>query len=70
MSSSSWVNLEDCLVLKVTAKALLVLWSDTEIWLAKSQVSEGEKYEEGDGLQDGVTISITEWLAQKKNIQT
>jgi len=68
MSASSWVHLDDCVVKRVTAKALLVEYDGEEPWLPKSQVSEAEQYEEGDGATDGVTISITEWLASQKGL--
>jgi hypothetical protein len=66
MGASRWVHLEDCKVLRVTAKALLIEYSDSEFWLPLSQVSEAEQYEEGD---EDVTISVTEWIAQQEGIE-
>jgi hypothetical protein len=52
-------------VKRVTEKALLIEYDGEEVWLPLSQVSEGEKYEEGD---EEVTVSITEWIAKQKNL--
>ena len=65
MGFSVWVHLEDCTVKRATEKALLVEYDGREFWLPRSQVSEGEKYEEGDA---GVTISVTEWVAKQKGL--
>lgn len=65
VSHSHWVHLEDCSVKRVTEKALLIEYDGEEVWLPLSQVSEGEKYEEGD---EEVTVSITEWIAKQKNL--
>ncbi len=62
MGQSQWVHLEDCEVKRVTDKALLVEYDGEEVWLPISQVSEGDKYEEGDVC----TISVTEWIAKQK----
>lgn len=67
MGQSNWVHLESCNVLRTTDAAILVEYEGEEIWLPISQVSEGEKYEEGD---EDITISITEWLAGVKGIET
>jgi hypothetical protein len=69
MGSSGYVHLENCYVVRRTDKALLVEYEDEEYWLPISQVSEGDKYEEGDGKRDGVTISISEWIAIEKGIE-
>ena len=64
--ASSWVHLEGCKVNKATAKALLVELEDgEELWLPRSQISEGEKYDAGD---EDVTISISAWIAQQKGL--
>lgn len=65
VSHSHWVHLEDCSVKRVTEKAILIEHDGEEVWLPISQVSEGEKYEEGD---EDVTISITEWIAKQKGL--
>ena len=67
MSASGWVHLEDCAVLQTTANAILIDYEGEEIWLPRSQVSEGEKYEMGD---QGVTISASEWICRQKGIDT
>ena len=66
MGASNWVHLDDCDVLRTTEKAILVEYDGEEIWLPRSQVSDGEQYEEGD---TGVTISITEYIAREKGIE-
>lgn len=66
MSASNWVHLESCTVRRVTDKAMLVAYDDEDIWLPLSQVSQAEQYEAGD---EGVTISVTEWIAEQKGIE-
>ena len=66
MSCSGWVHLENCRVIKVTEKAILIDYQDGDpIWLPKSQVSEAEQYAAGDA---DVTISISEWIAKQKDL--
>ncbi len=67
MPASSWVHLEGCTVLRVTEKALLVEYSDSEFWLPLSQIDpeSRDQYEEGD---EDVTVSVTEWLAKQKGL--
>lgn len=67
MSASNWVHLEDCDVLRVTGKAILVFFEGEQHWFPKSQVSEADKYEEGDS---GLTVSVTTWIAEQKGIET
>jgi hypothetical protein len=66
MGQSNWVHLEECKVLQETEKAILIEYGGEEIWLPRSQVSEGDKYATGD---EGVTISITEYIAREKGIE-
>lgn len=65
VSHSHWVHLDVELVKKVTEKAMLVVVGGEEYWLPLSQVSEGEKYEEGDA---DLTVSVTEWIAKQKGL--
>jgi hypothetical protein len=65
MSASRWVHLEECSVKAVTERAILVEYEGEELWFPLSQVSEGDQYENGD---EGVTISVTEWIADQKGI--
>jgi hypothetical protein len=65
MSASRWVHLEECSVKVVTERAILVEYEGEELWFPLSQVSEGDQYENGD---EGVTISVTEWIADQKGI--
>lgn len=67
MSQSRWVHLEDCTVRGETDKALLIAYNGEEYWVPRSQIAdEGENLNKGD---KGVTISITEWIAQQKGIE-
>lgn len=66
MSFSQWVHLEDCTVKKVTERAMLIEYDGNDVWLPLSQVSEAEQYEEGD---EGITISVTEFIAREKGIE-
>lgn len=66
MSASHYVHLNDCEVKRTTEKAILIDYEGEEIWLPRSQVSEGDKYEAGD---TGVTISITEYIAREKGLE-
>lgn len=69
MGASPWIHLEDCRVIRTTDAAILIEYEGEELWCPRSQVSEGDKYEAGDGENDGVTISITTWLARKHGIE-
>ncbi len=70
MGQSNYVHLDDCVVLRATEKAILVRYDDEEIWLPKSQIVDPA---DPDTIQAGSeerTISITEWLAKQKGIET
>lgn len=69
MNASRWVHLNVLLVKKATDKALLVVidGEDEEVWLPRSQISDPDDYEEGD---EDCTISITEWLAKEKGLDS
>ncbi len=70
MSQSNWVHLENCSVTRLTDKAMLVVLEDgEELWLPLSQIDPEsvDQYEVGD---EDVTISITEWLAKQKGIES
>jgi hypothetical protein len=65
MSQSGWVHLEDCNVLRVTEKAAYIEWGDERYWFPLSQISDADNLDESD---EGVTVSITEWIAEQKGI--
>jgi hypothetical protein len=66
MSFEGYVHLEDVDVLKETDSAFLLLIEGGEkVWMPKSQVADPDGYAEGD---EGVSISITEWIADQKGI--
>lgn len=69
MSASNWVDLEDCTIVKVTEKAMLVECDqlDGQTWIPLSQVDDPEKFETGD---EDITVSVTEWWAKKNDIET
>ncbi len=68
MGASNWVHLEGCNVLRITEGAMLVEYSDSEVWLPLSQIDpeSRDQYEEGD---EDVTVSVTEWIASKRGLK-
>lgn len=68
MGQSNYVHLEDCNVLVVTPKAVLIEVADEKHWFPVSQLADGEDHnlEEGD---KGITISVTEWIAKQKGFE-
>jgi hypothetical protein len=67
MSASGYVHLEDCNIKAVTANAVLVEWDGDDYWFPASQVADPDVFEKGD---EGVTVSVTEWIANQKGIET
>lgn len=66
--SEEWVHLDVALVVRETEAAFLFrLDDDSEYWIPKSQVSEADKYKEGD---EDVSLSISEWVAEQKGLDT
>lgn len=66
MSAEGWVPLENVDILKETDSAFLLLLDGGEkVWIPLSQVCDPDDYAEGD---EGVTLSITEWIADQKGI--
>ncbi len=59
---SNYVHLDVDKILRATDKALLLKIDDEEIWVPRSMVADGDDYEAGD---EDVTISVTEWFANK-----
>ncbi len=64
MGASNYIHLEDCTILKITENAFLIMYNE-QYWIPISQIADYETYKEGDS---GVTISISEWIAEKKGI--
>lgn len=68
MAQSNWVHLDVKSVKRETDAAfLLVLEDGSEHWIPKSQMADPNDYEEGD---ENCTISVTEWIAEQKGIET
>lgn len=65
MGASRYVHLEDCRILKETKDAFLIEYDDEQYWIPKSQISDPDVLEEGDY---GITVSVTEWIANQKGI--
>lgn len=65
MGQSHYVHLEDCRIVRESAAALLIEYDGEEHWIPRSQIADHEIYDEGD---EGVTVSITEWIADQKGI--
>lgn len=69
MGQSRYVHLEDCNVLRITDKAVLLEIADEEHWIPISQLADGEDHELEVG-DKGITVSVTEWIAKEKGIET
>ena len=65
MGQSNYVHLEDCTILKKTDKAVLIRYDGEQHWLPLSQVADADDLHE---QTSGITVSITEWIAEQKNI--
>lgn len=65
MSASGYVHLEDVTILRQTEKAFYIEHDDERHWIPLSQVANPDDYSEGD---EGVTLSITEWIAGQKGL--
>lgn len=53
-------------MLKITEKAMLIEINEEDVWLPLSQVADYERYEEGD---TDLTLSITEFIAEKEGLE-
>ena len=68
MSEDRWVHLDVVKVVRETQKAFLLrLESGEEYWIPFSQISDADDYSEGD---ENCVISVTEWIANEKGIET
>jgi len=69
MGSSSWVHLERCAILRETESAFLILIDEDgqEEWIPKSQIHPESVNELAVGDED-VTVTISEWIADKKGL--
>lgn len=67
MGFSNWVHLDVDRIVAETDAAFLLLVDDEEIWFPKSQIDSPESYEVGD---EDCTVSVTEWIARQKGIET
>lgn len=69
MGFSRWVHIDDCDILGETDKAFKVGIPDgdefTEVWIPKSQISDPDELTVGD---TGVTVSVSEWFADKEGL--
>ncbi len=67
MSASRYVTVKVAKILKETDKALLCLLveDNREEWIPFSQIADYEDYDEGDA---DLEISVTAWIAEKKNL--
>jgi hypothetical protein len=68
MAASNWVHLDVSEIKGESDLAFLVELEDgEELWLPKSQISDPQDYNRGDR---NVTLSITEWLARQKGLDS
>lgn len=66
MGQSSYVHLENVDVVAETDRAFLIEYDGERHWVPRSQVCDEEDYAKDD---KGVTMSITEWMANKLGIE-
>lgn len=64
MSRSDEVVDVDVKVKAQTTQAVLFSDGDTECWIPRSQIIDGDEYENG----EEVTITIPEWVAEEKGL--
>jgi hypothetical protein len=68
MGISNYVHLEDCTIVAATEKAVRIAWDDSDEWFPRSQIADqGENLKVG---ESGYTVSISEWIAKQKGIDT
>lgn len=65
MGASSWIHLDVEEIKAETDRAFLIVLDDGEHWIPKSHISDPDEYEKGDV---GVSMSISEWIAEQKGI--
>lgn len=65
---SGWVHLDVDEIVAETPDALLIRFEDgdREEWIPKRQIADADQYSQGD---QNFTVSITEWIANKKDIE-
>lgn len=66
MPSGKFVHLEDVDIIAETDSALLLQYEGENYWIPKSQMADPDDYEKG---QTGRTVSITQWIADKRGIE-
>jgi hypothetical protein len=60
-----YVELEDCYISAVTAKAIQVHHDGDVVWVPKSLIEDPEQFERWD---TGVTVMVEEWFARKEEL--
>ncbi len=72
MGSTNYVHLEDCTLSALTEKAALVVHDGAAHWLPFSQLGPGEeaKLHKVEIDREEFTLTITEWIAEQKGIET
>lgn len=63
--STELVHLEDVDISGETEKAFKVVYLGEELWMPKSQIADLDNYTLGDA---GVTMSVTKWIADIKEL--
>lgn len=62
---SKYVTIDFEEILEESPNALLVNIENEEVWIPRSQIEEGQKVDVGDCYGE---LSITQWIAEKKNL--
>lgn len=75
MGRTNYVHV-DCDLLAHTEKAVLIMYDGRNVWVPFSQLAPGEHEKIVLSLEDSdgepvidATVSMTEWIAQQKNIE-
>jgi len=66
MSHSGYVHVLVEKIIGESDSAFLCRIDGEEMWIPKSQITDPEIYERGD---EDVTVSMTQWIADKKGIE-
>jgi len=66
MPETEWVHLDVKRIVRETPKAFLLMLEDgSEHWIPKNQIADPDNYDQGD---ENCTVSISEWIAQQKDL--
>lgn len=74
---TDYVHLDDCVLLRTTDMAAHVSWNGSQYWFPFSQMAEGEedkirgmKDARGSYDREPFTLTVSEWIAEQKGIES